>query len=68
MADMLQCGRSVADIDCKPTQERGCLFALQVCVTIVPAPSFVLFTQLMSSAVMVKVMAGSNIVDAEPFQ
>jgi GDP-mannose transporter len=40
----------------------------KVCVTIVPAPSFVLFTQLLSSAVMVKIMAGSNIVDAEPFQ
>ncbi len=41
---------------------------LQVCVTIVPAPSFVLFTQLLSSAVMVKLMAGAGVVDAEPFQ
>jgi hypothetical protein len=37
-------------------------------VTIVPAPSFVLFTQLLSSAVMVKLMASANIVDAEKFQ
>jgi GDP-mannose transporter len=40
----------------------------KVCVTIVPAPSFVLFTQLLSSAVMVKIMASANIVDAETFQ
>lgn len=37
-------------------------------MTIVPAPSFVLFTQLLSSAVMVKAMSASNVVDAEPFQ
>jgi len=40
----------------------------KVCVTFVPAPSFVLFTQLLSSAVMVKSMAGAGIVDAETFK
>lgn len=40
----------------------------KVCVTVVPAPSFVLFTQLLSSAVTVKLMAGAGVVDAEPFK
>jgi solute carrier family 35 len=41
---------------------------VQVAVTFVPAPSFVLFAQLATSAIFVQVLASAGIVEAEKFK
>lgn len=42
--------------------------ALQVAVTYIPAPSFILFCQLASCALYVKISAIAGVVDAEPLE
>jgi solute carrier family 35 len=42
--------------------------AVQVAVTYIPAPSFILFCQLASCAAFVKGMAVAGVVEAEPLE
>ncbi len=51
---------------CKPIAILLC--TVQVAVTYIPAPSFILFCQLASCALFVKLSAIAGVVDAEPLE